>query len=196
MLSHVLNAYEDCPDIDGISIVVPKDKLEVVANMVRLYGCSKVRRVVAGGVQRAKSIQNGLKSLDEDVTMVSIHDVSRPCVSSSLISETVKAAKRYGTGISAVRIEDGILEAEKGQKATKSLDRSKMWSTQTPQTYKLEVLQEGLAAAAKKKLTSDDESELVALVTKEMHLVPSTSTNMKVRTANDMVLVSSLLRVI
>ena len=89
-----------------------------------------------------------------------------------------------------------FLEVEKGQKTSKSHDRSRLWATQTPQTFKRELLEKGLEAAGKKKIILDDDSQALHLLKQEVHLVPSTTTNMKVRTADDMVVVSALLRVI
>ena len=127
--------------------------------------------------------------------MVTVHEVSRPCVSHQLISDVVKAAKRYGSGIAAAKVADPIKEVEKGQKVTKDLDRSKLWATQTPQAFKREVLEKALAAAAKRKRAPDDEAGAVFAAKKEVHLVPSNSSNIKVQTMDDLLLASSLLRV-
>ena len=196
VLSFSLTAFERCPEIDGVVIVVEKEKIEIVVNMVRLYGCTKVRRVVGGTTQRFGSLQNGLKALDETVSLVSIHDVSRPCVSPDLVSETVRAAKRYGSGVAAVRVEDAIKEVDKGQKVSKSHDKSKLWETQTPQTFKRDLIQKGIESAHKNKQILDDDSQALSLMNIDIHLVPSTTTNMKIRTADDIVVVSSLLKVI
>lgn len=195
IISYSLVAFERSPEIDGFVIVAPKPKLEMVAMIVRLYGCEKARRVVAGTGQRYGSLLNALKALDDDVTMVSIHDVSRPCLTADLVTETVRGAKRYGAAVAAVRIENAVKEVDKGQKITKSLDRSKLWATQTPQTFRRELLEKGLEAANKQKLQPDDEAEAVALVHSEVHLVPSSPNNMKVRSADDLMLAASLLRV-
>ena len=194
LLSYSLIAYEKCPEIDGIVVVATKEKLEMVANMVHLYGCDKVRRVVAGTTQRYGSLVNGLKVLDDAVTLVSVHEVSRPCVTSEIIGETVKAAKRYGTGVAAVRVDDAIKEVEKGQKSSKALDQSKLWATQTPQTFKLDLLQSALEKSQKSKLNPADDAEAVLALNHEIHLVPSSSNNMKIRTPDDLVIASALLR--
>ena len=196
VISYSLMAFEKCSDIDGVVVVVDKDKLDVVAGMIKLYGFTKVRRVVAGTTQRYGSLQNGLKALDDSVTVVCAHNVSRPCVKPELITEVVKAAKRYGTGVAAVKIEDAVKEVEKGQKSAKPLDRTKLWTTQTPQAFRREPFEEGLETANKKKLVMDDDSDAWLAAKKDIHLVPSTTTNMKIRTADDLVVVSSLLRVI
>ena len=130
------------------------------------------------------------------MSLVSIHDVSRPCVSADLVSETVRAAKRYGSGVAAVRVEDAIKEVDKGQKVSKSHDKSKLWQTQTPQTFKRDIIQKGFESAHKNKQILDDDSQALSLMNIDIHLVPSTTTNMKIRTADDLVVVSSLLKVI
>ncbi len=195
LLSYSLTAYEKCPEIDGIVVVANKEKLEMVANMVHLFGCDKVRRVVAGTTQRYGSLLNGLKVLDESVSLVSVHEVSRPCVTSELIGETVKAAKRYGSGVAAVRVEDAIKETDKGQKCSKALDHTKLWAAQTPQTFKLELLEAALEKSQKGKLNPADDAEAVLSLQQEIHLVPASSNNMKIRTPDDLVVASALLRV-
>ena len=195
VLAYSLTAYEHCPEIDGIVLVAPRDKLEQAANLVRLFGCSKVKCVVPGTSHRAGCLQSAFKHLHDGVSVVSIHDASRPCVSSELIGETVKAAKRYGSGVAAVRVEDAIKEVDKGQKAIRTLDRGKLWSIQTPQTFKRDVIEKGLESAGQKKLILDEESESLHLIRKEIHLVPSDTTNVKIRTADDMVVVGALKRV-
>lgn len=195
MLAYSLMAFERCADIDGVIVVANKEKLDVVANTVRLFGCSKVQKIVGGTTQRQSSLANGLKALDPSVTLIVVHDVSRPCVSHVLIEDTVKAAKRYGSGVAAARVVDPIKEVEKGQKVTKDLDQSKLWATQTPQTFKRDVLEKALAAAAKRKRAPDDEAGAVFALQKDVHLVPSSSSNIRVQSMDDILLAASLLRV-
>jgi 2-C-methyl-D-erythritol 4-phosphate cytidylyltransferase len=195
LLSYSLVAYERCSEIDGVVVVANRDKLEMVANMVRLYGCDKVRKIVTGTSQRYGSLLNGLKILDEAVTIVSVHEASRPCVTADLVGETVKAAKRYGSGVAAVRVEDSALQVEKGQKASKALDFSKLWLAQTPQTFRRDLLEKAWENAQKRKLRPRDDAEAFLAKEKEVHVVPSTSNNMKVRSADDLVVAAALLRV-
>jgi 2-C-methyl-D-erythritol 4-phosphate cytidylyltransferase len=195
VLAYALTAYEQCSEIDHIIVVAPREKLDQAANLVRLFGCAKVKCVVPGTMNRIGCIQNGLKHLDKNVSVVSIHDVSRPCVSIQVIEDSVKAAKRYGSGVAAVRVEDTIKEVTKGQTTSKTLDSSKLWSIQTPQSFKRELIEKGLEAAAANKQTLSDESEALQLINKEVHLVPSDPTNVKIRSADDMVVVGALLRV-
>ena len=184
LISYCLQAYEDCPEIDGIVVVAQKDRLESVAGMAQMFGFSKLRKIAAGGTTRRTSLQNGLKVLDDDVTIVSVHDASRPCVSTVLVEETVKAAKRYGTGIAAAKMSEPVKEVIKGQKVASTLDHTRLWTLHSPLTFKREVLQKGLEQASAKNQTVDDESAAVEGIAKEVHLVPSSASNIKVEAAD------------
>ena len=54
VLAYSLQAYEKCQDIDGIVLVVRKDRLEAARGMVQLFGCAKVTRVVADNLHVEK----------------------------------------------------------------------------------------------------------------------------------------------
>jgi len=194
VLYYTLDAFERCPEIEGVVVVARKEKLETVASLVRLFGCTKVKKVVAGTSQRVSTIAKAMKALDDDVTMVTIHDASRACIQMDLVLETVKAAKRYGSGVAAVKVEEAVLEASKGQKASKVMDRSKLWKTLTPQTFKRELLQKAVDELIKKKLPLDDEASAVCNMNTEVHLVQSSSSNMKIEGIDDLTIAGSLLK--
>ena len=89
-----LLAFERCADVDQIVLVVRKDQLIAAKAVVRMFGISKVRAVVAGGAKRQDSVMNGLKELDVDTRFVVVHDGARPCVRPETISEVVKLSRR------------------------------------------------------------------------------------------------------
>jgi len=192
VLAYSLLAYEQCEEIDGVVVVARKERLEDVVNMVNLFGYRKVKKVTAGASNRRTTVQNGLRVLEDDVTLVSVHEASRPYVPEQLILDTIKAAKRYGSGVAACRPPDPVKEAGKGHKVSVTLDRSKLWLVQTPQAYKRELLHKAIDEAAKKKLDLDDESVAVELSKKPVHLVPAPSTNIRIQSAEDLALATAL----
>ena len=62
VLAYSLLAYEQCPDIDGIVVVVGKERMDAVVTLSRMFGSSKLKKVVAGTAQRGTSVQKGLGS--------------------------------------------------------------------------------------------------------------------------------------
>jgi 2-C-methyl-D-erythritol 4-phosphate cytidylyltransferase len=194
VLAYALQAYERCTDIDEVVLVVRRDRVEAARAMAQMFGCSKVKKVVAGGTKRQVSVQNGLDELRDEIKIVSVHDGARPCVTPELISQTIKTAARYGSGVAAVKITDTVKYVEKGVVVRKTLDREKLWAVQTPQTFKRELLEKAFEALKKKAAVVTDEAQAVELVCKDVRLVPSSVSNIKITTADDLILAADLLR--
>ena len=194
VLAYSMQAFEKCPDIDVVIVVARKDRVEAAYAVADMFGCAKVHKVVAGGAQRVASLIAGLEEMNEEIRIVVTHDATRPCVTPEQISLTIKSAKRYGTGITAARAEDAVKQVDKGQVVKKSLDRSKLWITNSPQGFKIEVLRDGLNEAKRKGVTIGDDSEAAELVSKEVRLVPSSMPNIRIETADDLSLAGALLR--
>ena len=195
VLAYSIMAFERCPDIDGVILVVRSDRVAAAQAMAQMFGCAKVKKVVAGGPKRQVSVANGLAELNDDVKIVSVHDGARPCVTPELISETIKSAKRYGSGVAAVKITDTVKYVENGVTVTKTVDRSKLWAVQTPQTFKVALLKKAFEAVERRGLNVTDEASAVELVSKDVRLVPAEIPNVKVTTPGDLALAAALLKV-
>lgn len=187
VLTYSLLAYEKCQEIDGIVLLVAKERIESVQTMAQMFGCSKIRKVLAGSSHRQSSVTAGLKALDEDVTLVSVHEASRPCITPDLISETVKATKRYGSGVAALQVPDVIKEVKKGLTVKETLDHHSLWAVQSPQTFRREALVKGYDLANRRKLSLEDDASAIELLDKdEVHLIESQPRNFKIRTPDDL----------
>ncbi|MEI7881103.1 MAG: 2-C-methyl-D-erythritol 4-phosphate cytidylyltransferase [bacterium] len=195
VLMYSLQAFEQCPLIDGVILVVRKDRLDAARGMIQMFGFSKVRSVVAGGASRQISVMLGLSELKDDVKIVAVHDGARPCVTPALIQETILSAKRHGTGVAAVKVTDTIKEVDRGVVVTRTVDRSKLWAVQTPQTFRVDWLNKAYANARKKKLTVTDEASAVEALGEPVHLVPAPVTNIKITCPADLAMASMILKV-
>ena len=195
VLMYSLQAFEQCPLIDGVILVVRKDRLDAARGMIQMFGFSKVRKVVAGGASRQLSVMLGLAELKDDVKIVAVHDGARPCVTPALIQETILSAKKQGTGVAAVKVTDTIKEVDRGTLVVRTVDRSKLWAVQTPQTFRVDWLNKAYANARKKKLTVTDEASAVEASGEPVHLVPAPATNIKITTPADLALASVILKV-
>lgn len=179
VLASSLQTLDQNSLIDGIVLVVKKDRIDSVLQMVRQFGCRKVATLVAGGTQRLANLKKAAEQIPDDALTVLVHEASRPFVSDQLITETVKAGKRYGAAVAAVRSADPVKLTEKGQKVTRTLDRNTIWQVQTPQVFKRDVFEKILKSTSK---LVDDESALLEKTRQEIHLVVSSACNMKIRT--------------
>ena len=194
VITYSLAAFEQCPDVMGVVVVAPKERVENVRVLVQMYGYSKVRKIVAGTTQRQTSVLAGLKMLDENVPYVVVHDASRPCVTSAQVSEVVKSAKRNGSGILALRVAEAPKVSPKGGKVSNSLDAGEIWLAVYPQAFQAAALVKGYEQAQKKKLQLSDDSEAVALVGKDVHLVVSERPSVRIAGPVDLAMADCLLR--
>ena len=194
VLAHVMEAFERCREIEGIVVAASRDRLDMVRALGQRYGCAKLRSVVLGSAQRRATLEAALKVLDETVGMVTIHDVCRPCITTAMITETVLAARRCGAAIVAAPIHEPVKVSARGTTVERTFREGSLWVAQSPQTFRLELLQQALAAAHKKRLTLEEESAAFELISSEVRLVDPKRLNLRIRTAEDLALAAQLLQ--
>lgn len=194
VIAYSLLAFQQCSEIDGVILVVRKDRLEAARTLVQIFGCSKVKKVIVGGTLRQNSVMNGLQELNDEVDIVAVHDGARPCVTPELISETIASAKKYGSGVAAVKVVDTIKEVERGMVVTKTIDRTHLWAVQTPQTFSRAKLLNAVKKTIKSKATITDEASALENAGEEVHLVSSSWSNIKITVPDDLKTAAALLK--
>ncbi|NLB68566.1 MAG: 2-C-methyl-D-erythritol 4-phosphate cytidylyltransferase [Lentisphaerae bacterium] len=195
VVAYSMMAFEACPDIDSIVLVVRRDQVVAAKGVAQMFGCRKVKAVVAGGASRQASVKNGLNACDSDTSIVCVHDGARPCVTTALISETIKSAKRYGSAVAATRVTDTVKHVERGQIVSSTLDRAKVWTVQTPQTFKFDLLYRAIEKAEADKKVFTDEASAVEHIGENVHLVPTLFPNIKITVTEDLTIAGLLLGV-
>jgi len=192
VLAWSLLAFERCSDVDQVVLVVRKDQIMATKALVRMFGISKVRSVVSGGVKRQDSVMNGLKEIDSDTRVVVIHDGARPCVTPETISETVKLARRTGAAVVGCHIWDTVKVVEKGTTVARTEDRTKLWSVQTPQAFSASIIRRAYANVAAKKLDVTDDASAVELLGEPVKIYETNTPNLKITTVEDLRLAAAV----
>lgn len=187
-----LLAFERCADVDQIVLVVRKDQLIAAKAVVKMFGISKARAVVAGGAKRQDSVMNGLKELDVDARLVVVHDGARPCVRPETISEVIKLARRAGAAVVGRRIWDTVKFVEKGTTVTRTEDRAKLWTVQTPQAFDVRLLKRAYAAVAEQKKDVTDDASAVELLGEPVKIYECEKPNLKITTVEDLQLAAAV----
>jgi 2-C-methyl-D-erythritol 4-phosphate cytidylyltransferase len=195
VVAYALMAFESCTDVQDIVLVVRREQMAAAKGMAQMFGISKLRRIVAGGARRQDSVGNGLAALAPETRCVAIHDAARPLVTPELISATVRSALKHGSGVAAKRLVDTIKYVEKGTVVTRTMDRTKLWSVQTPQTFKIELLRQAYAALAEKGETVTDDAAAVELLGEQVRLVEWELPNLKITVAEDLTVAAAILRI-
>lgn len=191
VLAHSLQTFQRCSCVDGIVVVVSKDRVDGAAQIVKRFGCTKFCGVVIGGATRLITLRTVFSKISEMAPLIILHEVSRPFVTCEVIELAVKSAKRYGCAIAANRIPDSVKIATKGGKAEKTLERNSVWVVQSPQVFKVGVLEAAVLAKDKGIKLIDDESSLVCPPT-EVRLIEAGARNMKIRSSDDLALATAI----
>ena len=176
-----LLAFERCADVDRIVLVVRKEQQLAAKAVARMFGISKLVAVVPGGNKRQESVQAGLAACDADTRFVVIHDGARPCITPDVVSEVVKLAKRVGAATVGRRITDTVKRVEKGTAVSGTEDRDKLWAVQTPQAFRLDLIQTAYASGEQ----ATDDATLYARAIGAPHFVPGSEENRKLTTEAD-----------
>ena len=175
-----LIAFEKCPDIDRIILVVRKEQQLAAKVVAKMFGISKLVAVVPGGNKRQESVQAGLAVCDVDTRFVVVHDGARPCVTPEVISEVVKLAKRVGAATVGRRMTDTVKRVEKGTLVSATEDREKLWAVQTPQAFNFRVLQNAYKSLGKNDVT--DDCQAVELSGEAVRIYENREPNFKITT--------------
>ncbi len=156
---------------------------------------NKPFRLVAGGKERQDSVWNGLEALSPGTEIVAIQDAARPCTSPALIAATVAAARETGRRRrGAARSPIPSRNHATAKLIERTLDRSRLWAVQTPQTFRVDIIRRALSAVRKKGLRVTDDTAACELIGQPVQLVLSTEPNPKVTRPEDLPCVEALLR--
>lgn len=147
-------------------------------------------KIIHGGKSRYESVQRGLLALSSNIKWVAIHDGARPLVSPAMIELTFQKARENGAAALAVPLTETIHRASPERFAEVTIDRSNLWSMQTPQVFRkadLMMLPEG------NKNFTDEVSALLEHG-KKVYLVENGEPNIKVTYPRDLDLVNAIVQ--
>ena len=182
VLEWSLEAFHSTPEIGGIALVL-RDTSRGEALRLRF---PKIISVVPGGTERQDSVRAGFQELipgDWDVVLV--HDGVRPLADGPLIRRVIEAAAATGAAVPVIPLEDTLKEVAGGiVRAT--LDRARIFRSQTPQGFQYAVLREALGEAEKAGFYGTDEAALVERLGSGVSAVPGERSNIKITTPEDL----------
>ena len=194
VLLHSIEAYEKCPEIDEIIIVIKKDKIAPLQAMIKKARYKKISKIVAGGEERHFSVWNGLQVANEDSDYIAIHDGARPLTTPKLIRDCLKLAIANGSACCATQVPDTVKRADDKREVTASVDRSGLWAMQTPQIFSKALILQAYAAIISTREFVTDEVSAVQRLGKKIALLENDDWNFKITLPRDLDLAEQVLK--
>ena len=189
VLDWSLEAFESHEDVSEI-ILVLKDDSQREGYTERF---KKITSVAQGGEKRQDSVLSGFNKIDPERTeIVLVHDGVRPLVSKELIDRIIQAAQEKEAVVPAISLKDTVKLVE-GQVVTRTLDRDKLFLSQTPQGFQYSVLKAALDESRKDDYYGTDEAVLVERIGKEVTVVQGDPKNIKITTPEDIKIAEAFL---
>lgn len=194
ILIHTLQAFSACDAVDDLLVVVAPDEVPVVKALLANEVGLKPYKVAAGGAERQHSVANALRLLPPETEIVLVHDGARPLVPRAVIERV--AAEALASGAAAAGVpEKNTIKVVDGQGWILSTpDRKALWSIQTPQGFRREVLLEAYARAEADGFLGTDDAGLVERSGRRVKVVMGAYRNLKITTPEDMVIAEAFVR--
>ncbi|MDW0116722.1 2-C-methyl-D-erythritol 4-phosphate cytidylyltransferase [Sporosarcina thermotolerans] len=192
ILIHTLEVFEQDEKCSGMILSVKLVEKEKIERMLERFGITKVKALVEGGDERQQSVAACIRAHQSD-EIVLVHDAARPFINRNVIHELVGVADEHGAAIAGVQVKDTMKFAPDGI-VEETVDRSKLWSIQTPQAFRYELLKEASDKAEADGFLGTDESMIVERLGHPVRIVESTYDNVKMTTKEDLLFGEVLLK--
>jgi 2-C-methyl-D-erythritol 4-phosphate cytidylyltransferase len=194
VVAHTWLRFDAAPCIDEVVLVVRDGQEAEYERLAKTLALTKRHRLARGGPRRQDSVWNGLAALGDGCEVVAIQDAARPCTPIDLIAATIEAAVDVGAAVAAQRVTDTIKESDSRTLVLRTIDRSRLWAVQTPQSFRVEVIRRALAEVRRRQLVVTDDAAACELIGQPVRLVESATPNPKVTVLADLAYVELLLR--
>jgi 2-C-methyl-D-erythritol 4-phosphate cytidylyltransferase len=170
-------------------VVLPQNQIAFWKDLCETHQFGLKHTVVAGGETRFQSVKNGMAAL-KNKGVVAVHDGVRPFVSKEIIAEAFAVAIAKGNSVVAVPLKDSIRQVNGN--TNKAVDRSHFRLIQTPQCFRVELLQK--AYSLPEESTFTDDASVVERLGEEINLTEGSYENIKITTPEDLLWAEVLIK--
>lgn len=175
---------------DEVVVVAHPERVRAVEAIVRAAwpratadaGILAGAQVVAGGATRTASSWAALAATTGAILV--IHDAARPFATPSLFLRCVEVAEREGSAVAGLPLSDTVRRADEAGRSLEEIEREGLWSIQTPQAFRREVLERARAAAGDRSFS--DDAAAVTAAGMRVRMVPGERRNVKITTFEDL----------
>jgi 2-C-methyl-D-erythritol 4-phosphate cytidylyltransferase len=162
------------------------DKIIICANpsiindFKEIFKDYKKVEIIEGGQTRQESVYNGLNHCECDYVL--IHDGARPLITVDLVELCINSVKDRNAVSVMTKTVDTIKEVV-NDKIIRTIDRSKLYNTQTPQAFKYDIIMRAHKKFRGQSYT--DDAGMVEALGEDVYIVNGSYKNIKITTQND-----------
>lgn len=181
VIKHTLDAFLS---VDEISEIVICANASIISELKKIFENQNKISIIEGGKTRQQSVYNGLlalKSYNPDYVL--IHDGARPLISVETIKKAIETVQSKKALTVATKTTDTIKQVDESLKIIKTIDRSALYNTQTPQAFEYKLIKD--AHEKLKGLDFTDDAGMLEHLGNDVYVLEGDYKNIKITTKND-----------
>ena len=187
VIDFALDSLKRYSIIDEIIFVVSENDFNYFENEYK----DRVDLIVIGGRERQDSVYKALNKAKNEIVL--IHDGARPYIPEHSMREIIDNLGVEDVMTLGVPVKDTIQEIA-GNRVVKTLKRSSLIATQTPQVFKKQLLLDSHNLALKDRFIGTDDTSLVEkYFKKQAFVIKGDYRNLKLTTLDDIKLLEVIL---
>lgn len=198
ILEHTIDIFEKNNKIDEIAVVAQEEHHYFINDIINKALYKKVKKILYAGKERYQSTLSALEAYKNyPNSNLIIHDAVRPLLSQTTVNDCINALEKYDAVDVAIAASDTIIKVENNFINDIPI-RSKMYSGQTPQCFKVKVLREAYNIALKDKdfqVTDDCKVIVKYLPNTKVYVVNGSTSNIKLTYIEDLYLLEKLFQI-
>jgi 2-C-methyl-D-erythritol 4-phosphate cytidylyltransferase len=173
-------------DCRPITVVVDADRVSEAFDLVG-HGD------VVGAEDGYRTTMISLLSSYPGTDYVVIHEHEYPLATVGQVRALIDAVESHDAAVMAVPVMDTLKQVESGA-IVATIDRSNLWHLQHPQAFRVDTLLGAHRRASEDGLDDMDNVAVMLRYGARITVVPGASTNVKITTAEDLLLAEALVR--
>lgn len=168
-------------DFEDITEIIIPANASIMNELQDLLKNPKIN-IIEGGSTRQKSVYNALKTVKNEYVL--IHDGARPLIRKDTIEYVLQAVLDKQAVTVMTKTTDTIKEVDSDGRIIRTIDRSKLYNTQTPQAFKTSIISEVHEKLKDGNFT--DDSSMLEYLGIPVYVVNGSYTNIKITIKSDL----------
>ena len=193
VLARTLLAYQNAETIGEIVVATRICDIERVQKLVAEYKITKLTAITAGGIDRVESAHLALDHIDKKTKFVAVADGARCLIRPEEIDRVCEKAYEKNAAVAACPIVDTVKRVSALGNVKESLDRSEIWTVQTPQVFQISLYAAAITRTEADKIAVTDDASMLEHLGYSVYTVPCSRSNIKITTPEDILLAEAIL---
>jgi 2-C-methyl-D-erythritol 4-phosphate cytidylyltransferase len=189
-----IDFFANRDDVKQILMAVSPDDEELVRIKYGANLSFSGVKLCYGGAERFESVAKALDLVKDDIDLVAVHDAVRCCLTDEWVDQVIRRAGETGAAILACPVVATVKRVRDG-KIVETVDRTDLYEAQTPQVFDKKLLKDAFARLDKlDKSTLSDDAALIEAMQKEIAIVETDHSNIKITRKNDVPIAEAIIK--